>query len=107
MVDPILRSIYSAADETSADLDRLLSTSREERSRNRARLEQIVAGLDGRYSDEPEPSAERHEREQDRRPPAPDPVPFVALPQRTTHGGYWGPKLREKLTAAALAKRGW
>lgn len=107
MVDPLLRSIYSAADETSADLDRLLSTSRDQRSRNLAKLEQIVAGLDAAIPVEPEPSAERHEREQDRRPPAPDPVPFVALPQRTTHGGPWGPKLRAKLTAAALEKRGW
>lgn len=32
-----------------------------------------------------------------------DPIPYVPLPQRTTHGGPFGPKVREKLIAEALA----
>ena len=105
--DAIWPSISSALDETSGQLDRLLAPAREQRSRNLQRLELIVAGLDGVTADEPEPTAERHERPEDRRLQAPDPAPFVALPQRTTHGGPWGPAMREKLTRIALEKGGW
>lgn len=105
--DAILRSIFSAADETSAQLDRLLAPAREQRTRNLQRLERIVAGLDGVTVDEPEPTAERRERSEDRRPVPPDRAPFVALPQRTTHGGPFGPAVREKLTRIALEKSGW
>ncbi len=105
--DETLRSIFSGADETSAQLERLFSANREQRSHRLSQLERIVAGLDRVTADEPEPTAERRERHEDRRPVAPDPVPFVALPQRTTHGGPWGPKMREKLTAIALEKGGW
>lgn len=41
----------------------------------------------------------------DRSPAAPD--PHVTLPERTTHGGNFGPKVRAKLTAIALEKRRW
>lgn len=107
MVDVTLRSIYFAADETAGDLDRLLSASALQRSRNLQRLELLVAGLAHSDVDTPEAPQERRERPQDRRPSTPDPEPFVALPQRTTHGGPWGPKMREKLTAEALAKSRW
>ena len=100
-------SISSALDETSAQLERLFAPSREQRSRNLQRLERIVAGLDGVTADESEPTVERRERPEDRRPPAPDPQPFVALPTRSTHGGPWGPAMREKLTRIALEKGGW
>jgi len=108
MVDPVLRSIYSAADETAADLDRLLSASALQRSQIHQRLELLVAGLGHSDVDAPEAPQGRHERPVDRRPDAPDPEPpFVALPQRTTHGGPWGPAMRAKLTAEALGKSGW
>jgi hypothetical protein len=107
MVDVTLRSIYSAADETAADLDRLLSASALQRSQNLRRLENMVSGLGHSDVDTPEAPQERHERPPDRRPPTPDPQPFVALPQRTTHGGPFGPVVREKLTRIALEKSRW
>jgi hypothetical protein len=33
--------------------------------------------------------------------------PFVALPQRTTEGGNFGPLVRAKLIAEALERRAW
>jgi hypothetical protein len=109
MVDATLRSIYSAADETVADLDRLHLASQAKRGQYRANLDAVVARLDWNPpAGDPEVVPERRGRaDEDRgRTPA-DPPPFVALPQRTTHGGPWGPKMREKLTAEALAKRLW
>lgn len=106
--DAIMRSIYFAADATSADLDRLLAPMREQRSRHRQRLEQIVAGLDRVTAAEDQPPPEHHERPADRRPPqTPDPQPFVVLPQRTTHGGPFGPKVRAKLVREALEESPW
>jgi hypothetical protein len=107
MVDATLRSIYFAADETAADLDRLLSASALQRSQIHQRLELLVAGLGHSDVDAPEAPQGRHERPVDRRPASPDPEPFVALPQRTTHGGPWGPAMRAKLAAIALEKQGW
>ena len=111
MANETLRSIYSAADETVADLDRLLAKSQTIRDQHRGRLDLLVAGLNGfPSSDEEDPAVQPERRGRaasDRGPEPPDPRPFVALPQRTTHGGPWGPVLREKLTNAALAKRGW
>lgn len=34
-------------------------------------------------------------------------MPFVGLPERTTHGGAFGPKVRDKLIAEALLRRGY
>ena len=39
------------------------------------------------------------------RVPDPDVGMFVPLPQRTTHGGPFGPKVRAKLIAEILGKR--
>ena len=112
MVDVTWPSIFSAADAT---IDQLNGLNLAERSRSLDGirfLEAAVARLDGAWVDQPdEAPAPRQRNERDvRSAPAPDPVPFVALPQRVTHGGDWGPKLREKLTAIALGKmekRGW
>ena len=101
-------SIFSAGDATVASLDRLHATTQANRRQHRASLDAVVAGLDGNVADTDEPVLPRREREGvDRRSATPDPLPFVALPQRTTHGGYYGPKVREKLTREALSKRGW
>jgi hypothetical protein len=105
--DAIWPSISSAADETSARLDRLLASSAIQRSQNLQRLEHLVAGLGHSDVDSSGAPPERRERSEDRRPSPPDPAPFVALPTRTTHGGPWGPKMREKLTRIALEKAGW
>jgi hypothetical protein len=109
MVDATLRSIYSAADETIAQLDQLHAANQSRRSLNLQRLEHLVAGL-GTPSGGDDPvadPAERRERFEDRRASSPPDLPFVALPQRTTHGGPFGPKVREKLIAEALGRDGW
>lgn len=107
-VDATLRSIYSAGDETVAELDRLLASRSTFSQEMRQRLDRAVAGLDNGTPEEIEvPVGRREGPGTDRRPSAPDPLPFVALPQRTTHGGPFGPAVRDKLTAEALAKRGW
>jgi hypothetical protein len=75
------------------------------------RLETVVAGLNaGSISPDDEFLPER-----DGRPPEPlrqralpsEPVPFVALPRRTTPGGDFGPSVRAKLVAEALSKETW
>jgi hypothetical protein len=110
MADEMLRSIYSAADETIEALDRL----RAERSaRDQSMWRSLrdaadrlgdssspyfdpVAG-DGPAVGQPGPSSSRRSVDEE--------VPYVALPQRTTHGGPFGPKVRQKLIAEALEKR--
>lgn len=106
MADVTWPSISSAIDETIERLNGLNLAERDRRTRALRDLEAAVARLDVVGSDrpdeaEPAPRERRHERDV-RSAPAPDPVPFVALPQRTTHGGPWGPKMREKLIAEAL-----
>lgn len=106
--DATLRSIYFAADETIADLERLHATTEATRTRARISLDLVVAGLDGTFAEEPEVRSERHGRAAvDRGATTSDPTPFVALPVRTTHGGPFGPAVRDRLTREALAKREW
>lgn len=108
--DATLRSIYSAADETVADLERLNQKGRAQQGLLLPELKAIVARLDfgsGTAEDETVVAPRRNERGGDRSPTAPadsDPAPFVPLPQRTTHGGRWGPKMVEKLTNIALER---
>lgn len=109
MVDVTWPSISSAVDQT---IERLNGLHLAERNRSRdglRDLEAAVARLDAAGSEQPDeidpaPRERRHERDV-RSAPAPDPVPFVALPRRTTHGGPFGPKVRERLIAEALADR--
>jgi len=110
MADETLRSIFSAADATIEQLSGLNLAERKRSFDGLRFLEAAVASLDGDglMSDEVEfTPRERHHERDVRSAPRPDPAPFVALPQRTTHGGPWGPKMVEKLTAEALGKRGW
>lgn len=110
MVDATLRSIYSEADETVADLDRLNQKAQLRRASTLRSLEASVARLDVGASpldDEEATAPLRNERGGDRPRPVredSDPAPFVPLPQRTTHGGRYGPAVVEKLTAIALEK---
>lgn len=102
----------SSADETIASLDRLFQAESARRSDGRRALEAIVARLDAVSLAEPDetPLAPREgsRDERGRRSVVgPDPAPFVPLPRRTTHGGPFGPKVREKLTAEALSDGGW
>jgi hypothetical protein len=100
-------SIFSAVDETNERLNGLLHAERNRRRDGHRDLEAAVARLDatGSFtpSDEVDPLPRERRDERDGRSAVPsDPVPFVALPRRSTHGGPWGPKVREKLTAIAL-----
>lgn len=108
MDDGMLRSIYSSADETLAQLDRLLSQNRE-REREVWRM---LRDATDRLSEASAPYPDDDSAGQPS--PAPPPprragevaaeTPYVALPQRTTHGGSFGPAVRRKLIAEALAK---
>lgn len=106
-------SISSALEATLASLDALNQAAQARRRDSLRTLEAAVARLDGSFVPPDEPSSEARRSDEwaggpARWPrPGTDPRPFVALPERTTHGGPWGPKMVEKLTAQALAKRGW
>ena len=110
MADETLRSIYSAADETIAQLDQLHRASRERVLSNRLSLDAAVARLGDSTIPFVDDLAEAVSRPPadgtvpSRNRPVADETPFVALPQRTTHGGPWGPAMVRKLTAEALAK---
>jgi hypothetical protein len=101
MDDLLWPSISSAIDETIASLDRLQQTEEARQAEHLRDLRASVAGLDFGSPAEAEPTDVRPERA-----PVPPGRPYVPLPQRTTHGGPWGPAVRERLRAVALAKRG-
>ena len=107
MDDVTFRLIFSAADETIAQLDQLHLASRERQMAWRRTLDDATARL-GDSSvpfmepDAPGPPAARSSAARVGTVAAE--TPFVALPQRTTHGGRWGPAMVRKLTAEALAK---
>jgi len=108
MADEMLRSIYWAADETIAQLDRLLSPTRDRERTAMVDLRDATARL-GESSapfvpDEPAEEGGVAPAPARRPPPLASDTPYVALPQRTTHGGPWGPAMRRKLIAEALAK---
>lgn len=98
--------------ETIARLDSLQNADQIRRARHRSDLASAVARLDavGPSPDDSEPAraaGSRDERDRGSARKGTDPAPFVALPQRTTRGGDFGPVVREKLIAEALGKRGW
>jgi hypothetical protein len=108
MADETLRSIYSAADETIAQLDQLHRLSSERALMSRAALDLATA----RLGDSSAPFVEAGSVGSPvgsgdlapARQPMAEPEPYYALPQRTSHGGPFGPAVRAKLLAAALAK---
>jgi len=106
MADETLRSIYSAADETIDQLDQLHRASSERNLTSRQSLDAAVA----RLGDSSAPFVETLGDGPAMAPAGPatapraEPAPFYPLPQRTTHGGPFGPKVRAKLLAAAIAK---
>lgn len=109
MANETLRSIYSAADETVAALDQLHRASHDRVLATRQSLDAAVGRLgessvpfvDGMAGDGPAtvPAGPATARR-----PVDDETPYYPLPQRTTHGGPFGPTVRAKLLAAALAK---
>ncbi len=111
MADETLRSIYSAADETASQLDQLHRASRERALTHRQALDAATARLgdsslpfvDANWEGLPGTGV-RPDASSSGSPPVPEPEPHYALPQRTTHGGPFGPAVRAKLLAAALAK---
>ncbi len=110
MAAPMWPGNSSGFDETNELLNGLLHAERQRRSDGLRRLEAAAARLDDVPPDvveAPIESRERRDERSERSDPRPDPAPFVPLPQRTTRGGPFGPKVREKLTREALQKRGW
>jgi len=108
MADESLRSIYSAADETIAQLDQLHRASIERALTSRAALDLATAQLGDSSAPFVEtsgggPTVGAGDLAPARQPVA-EPEPYYPLPQRTTHGGPFGPAVRAKLLAAALAK---
>ncbi len=97
----------SAVDVTIADLDRLLQSEASRKATDLKGLEAAVGRLDALSFVADEPVREgrgptgAHTPGQAGSTPAPA-TPYVALPQRTTHGGPFGPKVRAKLIAEAL-----
>lgn len=111
-LDPDLQRIYSAADQTINQLDQLHAASQARKTDWLAQLRAKVAGLDqfGPPEDAGTPAepAERRDRDDARHGPVQAREPFVQLPQRVTHGGDYGPKVKDKLTRIALGEeRGW
>jgi hypothetical protein len=109
MADETLRSIYSAADETVAQLDQLHRASRERALMTRQSLDASVA----RLGESSAPFVDAGpavaggpvtETSRGRPQPAPAKEPYFPLPERTSHGGPFGPKVRALLLAEALAK---
>jgi hypothetical protein len=110
MADVTLRSIYSAADETIAQLDRLHQASRDRAQTMRQSLDASIS----RLGDSTVPFVDAGFAEASGGPVTdtsrgrPQPVapetPYVPLPQRATHGGPFGPAVVRKLIAEALAK---
>lgn len=109
MADETLRSIYSAADETIAQLDQLHRLSSDRSLSIRLSLDTATARLGDSSLPFEEvgasPGAVDYRGVSSPRSAAPGEAPFVALPVRSTHGGDFGPKVRSKLIAEALAKR--
>lgn len=113
MADALWQPIFlapSAVEETFAQLDNLMTREATKRAAERARLEAAVAGLDAAT---PAATEQPEERPVGRAPrprqaaAEPVPTPYVNLPERTTHGGPFGPQVRAKLVAEALARREW
>lgn len=101
-----------SVEQTNDQLDALLNAERATRSLWLGRLEAAVAEPPVAGTDEaadPPLRDRRDERtERSSQPPGDsDPRPFVPLPRITGGSGPFGPKVREKLRAEAMAKRGW
>lgn len=99
---------FSSNDEIFAHLDLLNRQAESRRAYWLERLERNVAGLG--VAGQPDPVGDDPPRSRrglgDRPRPGPDPesTPYVTLPQRTTHGGDFGPAVRAKLIAEALGR---
>lgn len=106
MADVTWPSISSALDETLAQLDALHRRETDRRQTAAAGLAMAVARL-GESSEpwRPEEAQQPSQPSRRERRLADEPIPFVPLPERTTHGGPFGPKVRAKLIAEALADR--
>lgn len=112
MVDVPSPSISSEIEATLAQLDQLNQQGREVRSRYLRLLESSVAalgfGTSSLEAETGEPPRTERLGPVSRRASSPEPEPFVYLPQRTTPGGDFGPAVRRKLIAEALARGdGW
>lgn len=106
-----LLSLPASFEETFAALDGLLAGEEARRQSFRARFEALNALQQQSSAPESPPIAATGPAAGVAAPrrsvSAPPVTPFgVELPQRTTHGGSFGPKVRNRLIQEALAKRG-
>jgi hypothetical protein len=104
--------ISDSIEATLASLDGLNAARRSRDAATFAKLEAIVANLDTIppqiEDDEPMVPERRARRAEPPGRPADDSVPFgVSLPERTTHGGPFGPAVRRQLLAEARQKVDW
>ena len=91
-------------DETNRLLDQLLQADAARRANSLDQLRAVAQRLDGSILppvDDPVPQGDGRRARREVTAPA---EPFVALPQRTTHGGRFGPAVAAKLRAEALRR---
>ncbi|MCU0250229.1 MAG: hypothetical protein MUE61_08480 [Vicinamibacterales bacterium] len=99
-------SISSALEETIAQLDRLHGQPSERMRTAKRDLDALVATLG--HSSVPwggDPADDPMGAWRPAMAPRAEPRPYVSLPERTTHGGPFGPAVRAKLIEEALARR--
>jgi hypothetical protein len=104
MADENLRSIYSPADETVEQLNDLNRANQLRAQTTRQSLDAACTRLGDASAPFVDPLDAGGLPAGPALAPAPVPTPYYPLPQRTTHGGPFGPVVRAKLLAAALAK---
>lgn len=91
-------------DETIRQLDQIIQADAAKLASSLANLRAVGQRLDGPLLPDPEPLEQGDGRHRPREVTAPR-EPFVPLPTRTTHGGRFGPAVRERLRAEALSRR--
>ena len=109
-MDAVTFRSISSVEETSAELDSLFAADRMKRAVALAEFEAYLRRLDEATALDPPPA---HDPQVFRSgvpsslpgpEDEPEDVPWVPLPRRTTHGGDFGPRVREKLIAEAQRK---
>lgn len=105
--------LFAKGDAIVAELDQIHAADRARRADLMAQQRAIRAKLDQlTMADEDEETgierpADRRDRDELRRRPVEERKPVVTLPERTTPGGPFGPKVRQRLIRVALGEERW